>query len=250
MENCWHSLVDSFFFVSFLFIGTCTLARVIAIKMELCSSSAVTTTTAEATEDQKSESKNTAGVVPSSDVDATTAVDDEIASPIIKVSATNALPFSWAHGGGGEPPMKCFSRRTPWGTADSLISGVSYCGPVKTLALLNAAIEEKTGIPIQYQLIFYHNRDKHEHVVLCPKTAKYSLGSGKRISEETDLIKLHGERGQDVCELHLMAIWPEHCSLVGGVSNSHDRDEVAAFYQKRCVGACTCGDGSDGTNEK
>ena len=188
--------------------------------------------------------------MPSSDVDATTAVDDETASPIIKVSATNALPFSWAHGGGGEPPMKCFSRRTPWGTADSLISGVSYCGPVKTLALLNAAIEEKTGIPIQYQLIFYHNRDKHEHVVLCPKTAKYSLGSGKRISEETDLIKLHGERGQDVCELHLMAIWPEHCSLVGGVSNSHDRDEVAAFYQKRCVGACTCGDGSDGTNEK
>ena len=90
---------------SFLFIGTCTLARVIAIKMELCSSSAVTTTTAEATEDQKSESKNTAGVVPSSDVDATTVVDDETASPIIKVSATNALPFSWAHGGGGEPPI-------------------------------------------------------------------------------------------------------------------------------------------------
>ena len=238
-------------------IAFCSLARVIAIKMELCSSSEVTTTTAEATEDQKSESRtlqetkdSKEGVVPSSDVDATTAVDDETASPIIKVSATNALPFSWAHGGGGEPPMTCFSRRTPWGTADSLVSGVSYCGPVKTLALLNAAIEEKTGIPIQYQLIFYHNRDKHEHVVLCPKTAKYSLGSGKRISEETDLIKLHGERGQDVCELHLMAIWPEHCSLVGGVSNSHDRDEVAAFYQKRCVGACTCGDGSDGTNEK
>lgn len=150
--------------------------------MELCSSSEVTTTTAEATEDQKSESKtlqetkdSKEGVVPSSDVDATTAVDDKTASPIIKVSATNALPFSWAHGGGGEPPMKCFSRRTLWGTADSLISGVSYCGPVKTLALLNAAIEEKTGIPIQYQLIFYHNRDKHEHVVLCPKIAKSFL---------------------------------------------------------------------------
>ena len=62
--------------------------------MELCSSSEVTTTTAEATEDQKSESRtlqetkdSKEGVVPSSDVDATTAVDDETASPIIKVSA-------------------------------------------------------------------------------------------------------------------------------------------------------------------
>ena len=188
------------------------------------------------------------------------------APPVIKVTSTMLcqMCFSWERAGGGNPPVDeiwGFGRRTPWGSAGCITGGVSYYGPPETLALLNAAIEDKTGIPPSHQLIFYRvgqqkdyaGKNAHDHVFLCPKTAKrgFSLHSHMRISEETDLAKLHREvtekSGQDVFELHLMAIWPSHCSQIGAMDNSDDRDQVAAFYRKRCVGTCTCGGGAKGT---